>query len=353
MTTQRSNWQFYWGLALAGAAGLLLYLLSPILTPFLLAAILAYMCDPLVDRLERRKLPRTLGTVLVMLFLLLAFAGFVLILVPLLDQEVGSLAQRLPALFDWVRTQAGPWLKSRFGVDLSPGAGAVQVLLSTHWQSAGGAAAWLLPSLKSGGLAVVEFVANLVLVPVVTFYLLRDWDIMVAHTDHLIPRRWHSQAAGLAREVDRVLGEFLRGQLSVMLLMAVYYVAGLWLAGLDYALPIGMVAGLLVFVPYLGMITGLILATLTGLLQFQGLAGLVPVWIAFGIGQALESMVVTPWLVGERIGLHPVLVIFALLAFGQIFGFFGILLALPASAALLVGLRQLRGKYLASSAYRD
>lgn len=353
MTTPRLDWHLYGGLALALTAGLLLYLLGPILTPFLLAAILAYLGDPLADRLERHKVPRGLATVLVMLLLLLAFAGFVLILVPLLEKEFHALGRQLPAVLDWLHTRAAPWFQQRFGLDLSAGAGSLEKLLAPHWQSAGGAAASLLPTIKTGGLAVVEFVGNAVLVPVVTFYLLRDWDRMVAHIDQLVPRRWQPRVATLAREVDRVLAEFLRGQVAVMLLMAIYYVAALWLAGLDYALPVGMMAGLLVFIPYLGMITGLTLATVAGLLQFHGLAGLIPVWIAFAIGQVLEGMVVTPWLVGERIGLHPVLVIFALLAFGQLFGFFGILLALPASAALLVGLRHLRQRYLASSAYLD
>jgi predicted PurR-regulated permease PerM len=155
----------------------------------------------------------------------------------------------------------------------------------------------------------------------------------------------------MLREVDSVLAEFLRGQVTVILVMSVYYVLALWLAGLDFALPIGLITGLLVFVPYVGALLGFLLGTVAALMQFDGLWGLLWVWLAFGVGQTLEGMAVTPLLVGERIGLHPVAVIFALLAFGQLFGFFGILLALPASAALLVALRHLRGAYLASSLY--
>ena len=210
----------------------------------------------------------------------------------------------------------------------------------------------LLASLKIGGLAVLGFVVNLLLVPVVLFYLLRDWNALLARINRLLPRRWHPRLTGIATEIDAVLAEFLRGQIAVMVLMSVLYVLGLWLAGLEFALPIGIITGMLVFVPYVGMLTGLVLATLVAFMQFPGVNGVVPVWIVFGIGQALEGMLVTPMLVGQRIGLHPVAVIFALLAFGQMFGFFGVLLALPASAALLVGLRHLGNQYLDSSLYK-
>ena len=188
--------------------------------------------------------------------------------------------------------------------------------------------------------------------PVVLFYLLRDWNGLLAQIEELLPRRWHPQLSGIAREIDAVLAEFLRGQISVMVLMSVLYVCGLWLAGLEFALPIGVITGMLVFVPYVGVLTGLVLATVVALMQFPSIGGIVPVWIVFAIGQTLEGMLVTPLLVGKRIGLHPVAVIFALLAFGQIFGFFGVLLALPASAALLVGLRHLGRRYRNSSLYK-
>jgi len=209
----------------------------------------------------------------------------------------------------------------------------------------------LLGSLKIGGLALVAFVVNLLLVPVVLFYLLRDWHALRARVDRLIPRPVHAKARAILREVDAVLAEFLRGQITVILTMSLFYVLALWLAGLEFALPIGLITGLLVFVPYVGALLGFVLGTVAALMQFDSAWGLVWVWAAFGVGQTLEGMVVTPLLVGERIGLHPVAVIFALLAFGQVFGFFGVLLALPASAALLVGLRHLRGAYLASSLY--
>lgn len=333
-------------------AGVLFYLLGPILTPFLFAAILAYICDPLADRLEALKMPRTLATVLVMLLLAGALSLLLLVLLPLVIRETVLLVERIPAALDSLQQQLVPWLNAKLGMEIQFDMAQFQTLLSDNWQAAGGMAASFLPSLTSGGMAVIGFLVNLVLVPVVFFYLLRDWDVMVARINEMIPRRWHAKTAQITTEVDSVLGEFLRGQMTVMLVMSVYYAFALWLSGLDFALAVGVLTGMLVFVPYLGVIVGLTLATLVGALQFQGIGGLVPVWIALGIGQMLEGMVVTPWLVGERIGLHPLAVIFALMAFGQLFGFFGVLLALPASAVLLVGLRHVREGYLKSETYK-
>jgi predicted PurR-regulated permease PerM len=220
-------------------------------------------------------------------------------------------------------------------------------MLSSHQDMVPG----LLGSLKIGGLALLAFFVNLLLVPVVLFFLLRDWDVILARLDHLIPRHLHARARKILAEIDAVLAEFLRGQLIVMLVMSVYYAAALYAAGLEFALPVGVITGLLVIVPYVGAVTGIFLGTVAAVLQFDSFAGVAWVWLAFGIGQVLEGMAVTPMLVGERIGLHPVAVIFALLAFGQVFGFFGVLLALPASAALLVTLRHLKAAYLAGSLY--
>jgi predicted PurR-regulated permease PerM len=334
-------------------AGLVIYFLSPILAPFMFAAILAYICDPLVDRLEVRRVPRTLATVLVLLLIVGVLIVLLLILVPLFQKEATLLIKRIPALTSMLSDRLIPWLNARFGLTLQLDLASIREALGAHLQDAQSIAAKIFSSLRVGGLAIVGFLLNLILVPVVLFYLLRDWDKMVEKIDHLVPRRWHGRVSEIAREIDAVLSEFLRGQVSVMLLMSVYYVTGLWLAGLEFALPVGIITGLLVFVPYVGMITGLLLATLAALMQFQGIGELAWVWMVFGIGQALEGMVVTPWLVGDRIGLHPVSVIFALLAFGQLFGFFGVLLALPASAALLVWLRYLRKNYLGSRIYNE
>ncbi len=341
-----------WWLIPAAVLIALLYVLSPILAPFLFAAILAYISNPAVSWLARHRLPRPLGAVLVMLLLGGLLVLLLLILLPLLVKEARLLSDRLPGFLAQLDSNLAPWIKARFGADLQLDPAGLRKLFSENLQGADGLGIKLLASLKIGGLAVLGFVVTLLLVPVVLFYLLRDWNGLLAQIEELLPRRWHPQLSGIAREIDVVLAEFLRGQISVMILMSVLYVCGLWLAGLEFALPIGVITGMLVFVPYVGMFTGLVLATVVALMQFPSIGGIVPVWIVFAIGQTLEGTLVTPLLVGKRIGLHPVAVIFALLAFGQIFGFFGVLLALPASAALLVGLRHLGRRYLNSSLYR-
>jgi predicted PurR-regulated permease PerM len=343
------NLHYLWWLALAAFCGLLLYLLSPILTPFLLAAILAYICNPMVTRMQKRRVPRTLATVLVLLLLAGAFGVMLLVLLPLLLKQVRAIAEQAPAYVDWMRNIVQPWVERLFGIQLD--VAMIKDWLTEHVAEIQSLAAKLLPSIKSGGLVLLAFFVNLVLVPVVLFYFLRDWNSLLARVDEVIPRRWHDRVVVITREIDEVLGQFLRGQLLVMLGMSLFYTFGLWLAGLDYALSVGMLAGLVTFVPYLGVIIGVALATLTGLLQFGELTPLMWVWAVFVAANLLEGYVLVPWLVGERIGLHPVAVIFALLAFGQLFGFFGVLLALPVSAALLVWLRHMRRNYLESGMY--
>jgi predicted PurR-regulated permease PerM len=175
---------------------------------------------------------------------------------------------------------------------------------------------------------------------------------MLARFGGIVPRPWHHKLGSVAADIDAVLSQYLRGQILVMAILAAYYCVALWLADIPSAFSIGVTTGLLIFIPYLGYATGLILALLVATLQFAGWGPIVAVLVVYGIGQVLESFVLTPFLVGERIGLHPLAVIFALMAFGQLFGFVGVLAALPASAALLVGLRQVRGLYLASRFYR-
>lgn len=340
-----------WFLIAAGCAWLL-YLLAPILTPFVAAAMLAYICDPLVRRLGKHRISRTLATVLVMLGLLAVLVLMVLIMLPLLQKEVSMLVTRLPELVDAMRVKLLPWLHQQFGIVLSWDVSTLRGMLLDHLQNAGMAASKMLPWLGGGGSALLVIAMNVLLTPVALFYLLRDWPQLLGHIEQILPRRQHAKVLEIAGEVDSVLAEFLRGQLAVMLLMSAYYVIGLWLTGLEFALPIGLLAGMLVFVPYLGMITGLALATLGAFTQFDHFSSVLVVWAVFASGQLLEGMVVTPRLVGERIGLHPLAVIFALLAFGQVFGFFGVLLALPLSAVLLVALRHARAWYLGSALYR-
>ena len=338
-------------LAIALVVGGLLYVLSPILAPFLAGAILAYVLNPLVGRITGRYVPRIVAAALVLLFVLALVVALALVILPLLIKELRMMSEQLPAFLAWVNQTLAPWLKEKFAIDF-------QLDIDTVKQMAGGFLAGnqdfvpaLLGSLKIGGLALLAFLVNILLVPVVLFFLLRDWNSLVARVDAMIPRHLHKRAREIFGEIDAVLAEFLRGQMIVMLVMSVFYSTALWLAGLEFALPIGVITGLLVIVPYIGAATGILLGIIAAAMQFGTVAGVAWVALAFAIGQALEGMVVTPLLVGERIGLHPVAVIFALLAFGQVFGFFGVLLALPASAALLVALRHVQRAYLAGPLY--
>ena len=333
-----------------------IYLLLPILTPFLIAAILAYICDPLVDRLclvgiGKFKLGRTLATVLVMTSILGAITLLFLILVPLLQKESLLIAERLPGILNNIRNLVEPWLQSHFGISFAIDSTQIQEIISKNWKTAGGLLGDILKLAGNNGLALIGVLANILLLPVVLFYLLRDWDGFVGRIAQLIPRNWLNKTTSISLEIDQVLSEFLRGQLSVMAVMSIFYVAGLWFVGLDMALAIGVLAGLLGFIPYLGPALGLGLALLVAVLQFTSLTQVIPVLLVFGLGQLLESMVITPKLVGDRIGLHPVVVIFALLAGGQLFGFAGVLLALPVSAAIAVGLRHTKDNYLNSDTY--
>jgi predicted PurR-regulated permease PerM len=334
----------------------LFYLLEPILTPFLAAAVIAYMLDPLVDKLSEvgyrnRQVGRTLATLLVMSGVILAMIGLLLIIIPLLQQQSTLIAQRLPLLLDHFHQQVEPWLLQRFGIHLNIDRTDIQKLISEHWQTAGSMIGNVLLSAGQKGLNLIGMIANILLLPVVLFYFLRDWDDMMAEIGDLIPRNWIGRIKALCKDIDSVVAEFLRGQLSVMLSLCVFYSIGLWLVGLDMALSIGMIAGLLSFVPYLGFALAFILAVLLALLQFASLPEVIPVLLVFGIGQFVESFFLTPILVGDRIGLHPVLVILALMAGGQLFGFAGVLLALPVSAAIAVGVRHTKQSYLRSEAY--
>lgn len=341
-------------LAAAAMLAWLVYLLSPILTPFVAAAILAYLCAPLVDWLCARNMPRTTAALLVMLLLFGLIIALALLLLPVLQKEIALFTSRLPSFFEALRAKLAPFMQQYLHIDFQWNGEAFRNWMGSQWQQgAGGMADKVLPWLGGGSAALLSLLMNAVLLPVVLFYLLRDWPLLLQRLEELIPRRRHGLSMKLVTEADAVLDEFLRGQIIVMLAMSVFYACGLWFAGLEFALPIGLVAGMLVFIPYVGVVTGLVLATLAAAAQFTSFGSVLLVWVVFAAGHLLESMVITPRLVGERIGLHPLAVIFALLAFGQMFGFFGVLLALPLSAVLLVGLRQARAWYLSSSLYRE
>ena len=340
-----------WWLAVAAAFLWILWLLGPILTPFLAGAVLAYILNPAVDWLARHRVSRATGAALVLLLGFVALLAMFLIVAPLIRKESAELAARVPALLARLDAWLAPTLEAWLGREVHVDFESLKALVTEKVQGSDGLFGKLLASARIGGLAVAGWIGTLVLIPVVLFYLLVDWHDIVARVDHLVPRRMHGQVRSIVGEVNAVLAEFLRGQLAVMGLLAAYYAGGLWLGGIEFALPIALVAGGLAFVPYLGFGTGLALALMVAALQAEPMRNLVVVAVVFGIGQLLESFVLTPRIVGQRIGLHPLAVVFALLAFGQVFGFFGVLLALPASAGLLVGLRHLKDAYVASPFY--
>lgn len=331
---------------------MLLYLLAPVLTPFFIAALLAYLGDPLVDRLEAYKFGRTLAVSIVFSIIFLVIALVLVFLVPMLESQVSYLVKNLPAHINWIQQELVPALAGRLNLDPKVfDLNAVRQAISQQWSANGGNILNIFKSISDSGLVIMVWLANLVLIPVVTFYLLRDWDLLLARVDELLPRSKEPVIKKLATESDTVLAAFLRGQFMVMIVLGLIYALGLKIIGLELALLIGMLAGLVSFVPYLGFIVGIVTAGIAMLLQTQDILQIWPVFIVFGIGQALEGMLLTPLLVGDKIGLHPVAVIFAVLAGGQLFGFIGILLALPVAAIIAVLLRHAHQQYLTSSLY--
>ncbi|HEY6985962.1 MAG TPA: AI-2E family transporter [Rhodanobacteraceae bacterium] len=343
------RWQW---LILVGIVGLVIYLLAPVLMPFVVAALFAYLGDPLVDRLERR-MNRSLAVTLVFLIMIVVFVLILIVLVPFVERQIGNFLAQLPTWIEWFQTRAAPWIEAHFGVstDVLDTQRLIGVL-QANWREAGGIVTTVIARVSKSGLTVVGWALNIVMIPVVAFYLLRDWDILVDRIHALVPRSIEPVVVRLARESDDVLGAFLRGQLSVMVALGILYGVGLWLVGISVGPLIGMIAGLISFVPYLGAITGVIMAVIAALVQYQDWAHVALVLIVFAIGQTLEGYVLVPRLVGEKIGLHPVAVIFAVLAGGELFGFLGVLLALPVASVVMVLLRYAHERYTASQLYR-
>ncbi|MCU1728986.1 AI-2E family transporter [Pseudomonas sp. 7P_10.2_Bac1] len=341
-------------LGVALAAALFVYFLHPILTPFLIAMLLAYMFDPVVDRLERVGLSRTWGTITVFALFTVILVTLMVVLVPMLAKQLMKLYQLAPQVLDWLQNTALPWVQTKFGLgDNFWNFDKIKATITAHMGQAGDIAGVVLSRATASSLALVGLLVNLVLIPVVAFYLLRDWDVLLAKIRGLLPRDREKQIVSLATECHDVLGAFVRGQLLVMLALGVIYSAGLMLLGLELGLLIGLLAGLASIVPYMGFITGIGAALIAGLFQFGGdLYPMLGIVAVFMVGQALEGMVLTPLLVGDRIGLHPVAVIFAILAGGELFGFTGVLLALPVAAVIMVLVRHVHDLYKGSKAYK-
>lgn len=342
-------------LGFALATLFLLYLLGPMLVPFALAAILAYIGDPLVERLSHYRLARPVSALLVILTMLLVVFVLVLSLIPLLREEGLQLFSRLPDLINLTNEKLAPWLQAHFGITfkLQLSRTEVQQFLIDHWGNLQTVLTHVFHSALNGGAVVIQLLSTLLITPVAVFYLLRDWPVLLQRIENLIPRAWHRKTVDLIKDIDNILAEFLRGQILVMVVLAAYYSLALAIFGINFALLLGLLTGILIFIPYLGFTLGFALSLAVATLQFAGWQPIMAVLLIYGVGQLLESFILTPFLVGERIGLHPLAVIFALMAFGQLFGFFGILLALPASAALLVSLRRLRALYLDSRFYTE
>ncbi|MGC9457267.1 MAG: AI-2E family transporter [Halothiobacillaceae bacterium] len=337
-------------LAAVLVAGFLMYLLSPVLTPFMVALVLAYLFDPTVARLARCGIGRTGGTVVVFVLFTLAVTALFLVLVPMIGEQGRLLIEALPRYLERIQSMIQPWVEANLDIELNF-ASATQ-LLREHGQQIGQWAAGSVKSAFDSGSAVMLALANLVLIPVVTFYLLRDWPHLVRWLEGLLPRPMAPKVVEISRESDEMLSSFLRGQLAVMLSLGAFYAIGLTLAGLNTGILVGLLAGLLSFVPYLGVIVGVGMGLIAMYVQTGELMPLVWVLLVFGAGQLLESFVFQPFFVGDRIGLHPVTVIFAVMAGGQLFGFFGLLLALPVSAVLVVLVRHAWAAYTESATYR-
>ncbi len=353
MTMNDSNrWLWLAGLLLCTW---LVYLLTPILTPFLIGVLLAYLGDPLVDRLERWGLSRTWGVIAVFALFSLLLLVLLLVLVPMLGKQLVRLYQLAPLALDWLQHVALPWVQTQFGLeDNFWQLDRLKAAFTAHLGSTTDVLGMILSSATASSLALLAWIGNLLLIPVVSFYLLRDWDLIMLKLRSLLPRKREGMVVRLMSECHEVIGAFLRGQLLVMLALAIIYASGLMLVGLELGLLIGVLAGLASIVPYMGFVVGIGAAVIAALFQF-GLAPypLIGVAVVFTVGQMLEGMLLTPLLVGDRIGLHPVAVIFAVLAGGQLFGFTGVLLALPVAAVIMVLLRHVHDLYKLSDLYAE
>ncbi|TWI09479.1 putative PurR-regulated permease PerM [Lysobacter ruishenii] len=339
--------------AMAAVVCWLLWLLAPVLTPFVLAALLGWLGDPLVDKLQARGRSRNFAVGLVFTGMIVLLLVALVLLVPTIERQVLTLWESLPTYRDWLMLTALPWVEARTGLEITQWLDLSHLfeLIRGNWERAGGVATTLLGYMSRSGFALLTMVANAALLPVLTFFFLRDWDVLVERIAALIPRDHLGTASRLARDTSDVLGAFLRGQFLVMLILGVMYGLGLWAVGLDLGILIGIVAGLFTFIPYLGPTSGIILGSIAALVQYGDWQHVAGVLAVFGIGQVIETYGLTPKLVGDRIGLHPVAVIFAVMAGGQLFGFLGMLLALPLAAVINVLLRFAHERYVASRLY--
>ncbi len=342
----------YWAVALAVFVTALI-VLREILLPFVMGMAIAYFLDPVADRLEKWGLSRALSATALMIVFLLAVAAFLMVLVPILQSQMLDFASRLPHYMDLLRGRAEDVL-ALVQARLSPED--IARLRDAVGGLAGGAVAWLgriATQIWSGGLALINLLSLIVITPIVAFYLLRDWDRIVNRLDGWLPRRHRATIREQLDEIDKTLAGFARGQAIVCLGLGVFYGIGLTWVGLEFGLIVGLGTGLISFVPFFGMLTGLVVGMGLAFAQFDAWLPIALVAIIFAAGQIIEGNFVTPKLVGDRVGLHPVWMIFALLAGGALFGFVGVLMSVPAAATIGVLLRFGLTRYLASPLYSN
>ncbi|WP_434777001.1 AI-2E family transporter [Neisseria sp. Ec49-e6-T10] len=332
-------------------AFLLIKGLSNILTPFVIAAILAYILNPIVTRITARGVKRAVASMVVMFVCFAMVLTMILIIVPMLFNQLDALFEHMPAVISFVKDQVIPWINAKTGSSYALDSNTLTHFLQNNAQTLRSGLQEIMPSVAQSGSRLITVLVNLFMLPFLLYYFLLDWSQWEEKVARMIPRRWLPKVTSVAKELDAVLSEFLRGQLLVMIIMGFVYGTGLALTGLNSGFAIGMLAGLLVFIPYLGAFTGVALATLAAFLQFDSYLSVLWVWSVFAIGQPLESFFLTPQLVGERIGLSPLAVIFALMAFGELMGFVGILLALPLAAICLVLAREVLNVYYGTHFY--
>lgn len=331
--------------------GLLLYVLRDILMPFVAGMAVAYFLDPLADRLEKWGCSRTLATSLILAAFIIVLVAIIGLLFPLLHAQVVGFVQRLPTYLDALRNLIVP-LITKVLAKLTPEQ--ISQVRAAAGTQAGTAIQWvvnLVKNLLGSGVALFNLFSLLFITPLVTFYLLRDWDRIGERLDSWLPRAAAPTIRGQMAEIDRTIAGFVRGQATVCLILAAVYGIGLTLVGLDFGLLVGLGTGLIAFIPFIGAMTGFVTALGIAFAQFDGWVPIALVCVVFGIGQVLEGQVLTPRLVGQRVGLHPVWVVFALLVGGSLFGFTGVLLAVPAAAVIGVLVRFAHRRYMQSTLY--
>ncbi len=341
----------YWSIGLV-AVGLLIFLLRGIMLPFVAGMAVAYFLDPITDKLERR-MPRWSATAIMLVVFFLLAAMALLLLVPIVYRQVFGLIELLPRYIEVFRESTLPLLEDMLaGLGFDTGGGKVRQAVEDAAGDIFSIGVGFAKKLLAGGLAVINLLSLLFITPIVAFYLLRDWDVMVARIDAWLPRRHAEVIRVIADDVDEVLGGFVRGQGSVCLVLGAFYAIALSLVGLDFGLLIGIIAGLISFIPFVGALVGLVLSMTQAVMQFSG--DFVSIGLVAGVflvGQVLEGNVLTPRLLGDRVGLHPVWVMFGLLAGGALFGFVGVLLAVPVTAAGGVLVRFAHARYLESELF--